>query len=325
MGTAVSNPLMKVDHADVRRKSIIFVDWMIGNACNYSCSYCPRSLHDGSQQWVPAENIEAFAKHIADLAKLRNKTVYLQLAGGEVTMIPYFVETLGTLRESGIKTIILSNASRSGDWWLKARNFLDEVVLTFHPERADFDHFKSIVDITSAKICTHINVAAPPAHFDQAVEVADQLSCRCRDITITLKPMLIGFGETLYPYSPSQMAILRQRQFKTEQTRIHERARGELTVTYFDGSTRVMTASQFVTEGINRWKNWTCNIGLELLCIKPSGDIFRGECLVGGKLGNIEQGTQFSLPDAHVTCTKSMCSCLLDIMTTRRREDEPGK
>jgi organic radical activating enzyme len=307
----------RIDHSDSQRKNILFVDWMLGNACNYACSYCPPALHNGTERWVPASTILNFAKAIAGHAAQQNKSLVFQLAGGEVTAIPFFLETLKALRDLGIKTLIISNGTKDLSWWQKAVSILDEVVLTFHPEQAILDHFLNVVQITSGAIRTHVNVAAPPEHFERSLYVAETLERECSNISITLKPMLVDFKDELYPYDPLQLGILQTRQFATPIHKHASAARGAMIATYADGSTELLEASQFVSTGRNLWGGWQCNAGIELLCIKPSGDIFRGECKVGGRMGNIADPDNIFWPLQSITCTKNTCSCLLDIMTTR--------
>lgn len=310
--------IVRLDHAIADRRNILFVDWMIGNACNYACSYCPPSLHDGSRRWISHETIAAFTKRLVTLAEEQKKIVYIQLAGGEVTAIPYFINTLECLKEAGARTLIISNATRDIAWWKRAAAALDEVVLTFHPEQAELAHFTAVANVASAQIRTHINVAAPPDHFDKSLAAARHIAEQCRDVTITLKPMLIGFGHELYPYTAEQLRTLREQVFRAELTRPLRGARGTMVATYEDGSSREVEASTLVVEGLNRWQMWECDIGIELLCIKHSGEIHRGECGVGGEIGHVQQWQEFVLPAAGITCTKPSCSCLLDIMTSRR-------
>src|SRR5579875_428336 len=203
-----NNPTVRIDHEDAERKNILFVDWMLGNACNYACSYCPPALHDGTERWVPATTILTFAEAVTRHAARQHRKVVFQLSGGEVTAIPYFLETLRSLKALGIATLIISNGTKHLDWWEKAVPFLDAVVLTFHPERAVLDHFLRVVQMVSAGIRTHVNVAAPPERFDACVHVAETLANACTDITITPKPMLLGFSDKLSPYTPQQLEIL---------------------------------------------------------------------------------------------------------------------
>ena len=36
------------------------VNWCLGNICNFSCSYCPDGLHNGSIKWPELETVKKF-------------------------------------------------------------------------------------------------------------------------------------------------------------------------------------------------------------------------------------------------------------------------
>lgn len=316
--------MLRLDHALPERRRLLFVDWMIGNACNYACHYCPPSLHDGSQRWIPAETIVKFSSHLAALASERGQEVVLQMAGGEVTTIPGFIRMLAALREQHVRPLIISNATRESEWWERAAEYLDEVVLTYHPERASLEHFTDVARTVGQRITTHVNVAAPPDYFEVSLAAARHLAANCTDITIRLKPMLLGFGEQLYPYGENQLRMLREERFETAMTRPRSAARAEMLAWFEDGSNHVFDAGHLLAAGLNRWKGWSCDIGIELLCIRHSGEIFRGECGVGGQIGHLRQGREFRLPADGVLCTRNSCSCLLDIMSSRRANASPA-
>jgi organic radical activating enzyme len=316
--TAADLTLIRIDHAAAERKNILVVDWMLGNSCNYECHYCPPSLHNGSLRWVDSQKIMNFAERLAALCKARSFCVYFQFSGGEVTLLPNFLNMLGQLRELGCQLAILSNGSRSLDWWSDAVKFLDQVVLTFHPEGADLHHFTAVANLSGARIRTHLNVAAPPDFFEIAHTAAKHLAANCQDVTILLKPMLVDFGESLYPYTPEQINILKTEKFLAQFSRPVVSTRGEMLATLADGTRRVMQANQFLAEGLNKWRGWECNIGLELLSIAQSGAIYRGACREGGPVGHIDKYLEFALPEAPIICKKNACVCLLDVMTSRR-------
>jgi organic radical activating enzyme len=293
---------------------------MIGNRCNYACTYCPASLHDGSKPWLDEGRILAFARRVIDLARLQGRSTYLQFVGGEVTLVPGFAEMLHELRSMDCKLAIISNGSRQANWWSTVVDALDSVVLTYHPEYGKVEHFRSVVDLLSRKIRTHVNIAAPPDCFDHSCDVARYLEANCVDITITLKPMLIGFGNTLYPYTEEQLQLLRERQWKVAQTRSLTSVRGEMLVTYSDRRSEVWSANQFLASDLNHWPGWRCNIGLELLSINDSGQVYRGICGQGGIIGRVDRPEDFDLPHSPVVCKRQTCSCLTDVMVSRTRE-----
>ena len=50
----------KIIYEDAKRDKALFVDWSLGNHCNFSCSYCPTNLHDGSALWLSLQECEKF-------------------------------------------------------------------------------------------------------------------------------------------------------------------------------------------------------------------------------------------------------------------------
>ena len=63
---------------------------------------------------------------------------------------------------------------------------------------------------------------------------------------------------------------------------------------------------------LNNWRNWYCGIGIRYLYIFFNGDIFKGVCKVGGRLGNV-YNDQVSLEKDWIKCTRDWCSCGADM------------
>ena len=49
-----------LDHHHKEAKDWVVVNWNLGNTCNYSCSYCPPVLNNGSYGWNDFEIIKKF-------------------------------------------------------------------------------------------------------------------------------------------------------------------------------------------------------------------------------------------------------------------------
>ena len=60
--------------------------------------------------------------------------------------------------------------------------------------------------------------------------------------------------------------------------------------------------------GVNRWKGWTCNVGVDSLYIDFDGQVWRGPCRVGGPLGHMISNWDQSPPDV-IDCTRETCDC----------------
>jgi len=75
--------LVRMEHEHSEWASIFFVDWNLGNTCNFSCSYCPKILHDESRPWMTAPIVTSFSERLAVDAAKFGRRVYIQFTGGE--------------------------------------------------------------------------------------------------------------------------------------------------------------------------------------------------------------------------------------------------
>lgn len=313
---------VRIEHGSAARRDILYVDWLLGNTCNYACSYCPDGLHDGSAPWHDLKVVDAFAERLATAASALNKRVHIQFTGGEVSVRPRFLEMLRSLRRFGFGLGVISNGSRTLRWWREALPLLDAVTLTYHPEFANLDRFVAVVALASGQAETHVNVTAPPDRFDQAILAAETVARSCERVSILLKPMFVDFGPDLYPYSDAQLEALRTRRFVTAIAKPGSVIRGEMRVIYDDGEERVVSPQTLIVTGANRWRGWECDVGLELISVDVRGDVYRGVCREGGALGNIADLESLKLPTAPIRCGRASCTCLLDVMTSRRLPTE---
>src|SRR5579864_6218724 len=109
--------LVNIRHSEPWRAKVLFVDWLLGNRCNYACSYCPKSLHDGSRPWMQQNVLLAFASRIIELCAEEDRQAYFQLIGGEVTLIPELPRLLSSIASLGGRVGLISNGNRQLSWW----------------------------------------------------------------------------------------------------------------------------------------------------------------------------------------------------------------
>ena len=60
MSLGPQNFYNRLDHHHPECKDWVVVNWNLGNMCNFSCSYCPSILNDGSFGWNDFEVVKAF-------------------------------------------------------------------------------------------------------------------------------------------------------------------------------------------------------------------------------------------------------------------------
>ncbi len=312
---AAVGPAVRIDHAEARHARIVLVDWMLGNACSYACSYCPKELHDGTIAWQDEGRIVAFYGQLADhYQRGLGRTVWLQFTGGEPTMHPRIVPLLEAAAAHGFRVSLISNASRTLRFWERIRPNLDAAILTYHPEFATPAPFIAVLRLLSEAMPVHVNVTMPPDRFDAVFAQAEAIAEAVPAATLALKPLRVGFRSDLYPYTTGQRARLNTRMTRKGNAGAVT-PRGILRVTAPDGSAQVAHVHELMLAGANRWQGWLCHAGLESLRIKGDGRVTRAVCSAGGDIGWL--GGEVQLPNLPVLCDRKVCSCVADILITK--------
>lgn len=307
----------KLTHSNPNHQKYVVVNWCLGNTCNFSCSYCPDSLHNGSEPWPSFETAKNFCTQI--LKHYKNRKIYFEFTGGEVTMWKHLSELCQFLRENNARIGIISNGSRTLDYWQKIVPLIDHICLSFHPEKGREEHFLKVAKYCSEHIRTHINIMMLPSDFDRCLAFALQVK-EIPNISMALQPLMENFSEKIYPYSPLQNSIInKQHKFvirHIKRNRDFEYYRGSMAMVSGWNKKKHMAPQKFISTNQNNWKGWKCSIGLEQVVIDHEGNVWRGWCHVGGKIGHISS-EDLLLPKKTVICNKSFCHCNLDIMATK--------
>jgi MoaA/NifB/PqqE/SkfB family radical SAM enzyme len=307
----------KLEHSKDTNTDWFVVNWCLGNTCNFSCSYCPENLHNGTNPWPDPAIIKNFIEKAKETHP--NKKLYFEFTGGEVTLYKHFIDICKYCTEQGVKVGLISNGSRTLRYWQENKQYFDHVCLSFHPEFGDANHFVEVVKILNNDVRTHVNIMMSPEKFDYCFDVANKVK-DLGNISMALQPLIHDFGEVLYDYTTEQKAIIdRQHELISKHikfTKTFDYYRGAMKMIYPDGQQQVMSAHRFINEKTNDWSGWNCFAGVEQLIVDQRGTIFRGWCLEGGAVGNISD-TNLNLPTQPVLCTKKMCHCNFDIMSTK--------
>lgn len=315
----LTKPYIKLIHNTPAHENWIVINWCLGNFCNYSCSYCPTGLHDGSKMWPDKETVKLFISRVA--AHHYPKKVYFEFTGGEVTLWRHFAEVCQYCTELGVSVGCISNASRTLRWWQENKQFINHACLSFHPEHANADHFIDVVKEVHLDLRTHVNIMMSPDKFDYCFDVA-QRAVALGDISIALQPLIHDFGDTLYDYTPEQLHIFDQQHElcvkKIVYTKSFDYYRGAMKQVYADGTSVASSAHRFISDKTNDWSGWKCYAGVEQLIVDMDGTIYRGWCKVGNALGHINDEI-LTLPTDPIVCNKTMCHCNFDIMSTKER------
>lgn len=311
------NDYIRLEHANQDHKDWFVVNWCLGNTCNFACSYCPESLHDGSIPWPSVNTVKKFISTVVD--QTFPKQVYFEFTGGEVTLNPHFTEIAKHCTSLNAKIGLISNGSRTERWWQEHKEYFDHVCLSFHPEQSDSDHFKKIVKLVHNDIRTHVNIMMLPEKFDYCFEMANEIK-DYGNLSIALQPLIHDFGDTLFDYTDKQKEIfLQQHSLITSHIKFTKKFnyyRGAMKLIYPDGSEELSSAHRFITKKTNNWSGWKCFAGVEQIVVDLNGSCYRGWCKVGESFGHIEQDN-LKIPTDPIICDKTMCHCNFDIMSTK--------
>jgi len=308
---------IKLVHNEPHCEDWFVVNWCIGNTCNYSCSYCPSGLHDGSKGWPDPNTVKQFIAKIAE--QTFPKKIYFEFTGGEVTLWKHFIDICQFCNDLNIKIGLISNGSRTIRYWEENKQYFDHICLSFHPEEADPKHFMEVIKTVHKDLRTHVNIMMSPDKFDECYVLATKIK-DLGDLSMALQPLIHDFGDTLYDYTPTQNKIF-EKQYDLivkpiKFTKHFDFYRGVMKKIYTDQSEEVISGHRCIVEKSNNWFNWDCYAGVEQIVVDMDGEIFRGWCKEGGSLGHISD-RDFHIPRDPVICGKTMCHCNFDIMCTK--------
>lgn len=293
-----------LEYQDPSKDNWFLISWNLANKCNYRCSYCPDELHNGSTGWPEWSAVEKFINEL----DIPGKHICFRISGGEPTYWKHFIDLAKLVKSKGYTFSFLTNASRPLEYFKEISQYTDGIILSYHPEYADLNHF---IDIANSVDClVAVNLMLVKDQFNDLLRVASHLYASSPRLAIWPKVVLDktsnpdNLTNTPTDYTEDQLKIIKEWPYfrKLDDYMLH---RGNITL---DGI--LVTANDLLLEKKNRFQGWHCWGGLHMLSIDKWGDIYRADCTVGGKLGNL---SNYQLPTTPVTCTFEKCSCLSDI------------
>jgi MoaA/NifB/PqqE/SkfB family radical SAM enzyme len=309
-------------HGQQKYHDYLVVNWCFHNICNFSCSYCPDTLHNGKARGMPLEIVTRFCENI--IKTTIKKKVFFEFTGGEMTYYRNFSELFEFLKSKGADTGLISNGSRDLKWWAGHRHLIDHICLSFHGEEGDADHFYDVVKYMNETVTTHVNIMMLPEKFDELYKFSQKIASTIDGVSISMQPLMEGMAGDLFNYTEEQKKILDTQelpwkenvQYRANEGKEIKVYRGEMRKEYSDGSTEVVSTPELISKKENDWFGWDCNIGIENIVVDLAGNVLRGWCGVGGIIGNIRD-ENFKVPSKPVRCTSHLCACGLDIMATK--------
>lgn len=314
----------------------IRVQWNMGNQCNYNCEYCPAILHDGSKPWLSLDTYLHTVDKLCTHYNNQGKRVDFELIGGEVTVMPGFEDIIRKISEYNAHSVVFTNASRTINWWSKAKHYLNGVVITFHPQSQDRQHLVNVINEIKDYVTIDINIAGVAGEVESLGEWVEDLRCLFKDcvhnrydsVSICVKTMyakLLGRNskqETYWPYTEAELEVLRRPGIKPQplpegsNSPPPDPTAWMTEFLYDDGTAKYVQSHLIVNEGLNKFKGMKCSLGFESVNIDATGDIYSSWC--GAKLfGNIASLDNWQLPSSETECPFDFCNNISDIAITK--------
>jgi hypothetical protein len=265
-------------------------------------------FNDGSTGWPDWTDVKHFVKTINE--QLPHKDICFRISGGEPTYWKHFLDLAELAHSYGNSFTFLSNGSRDAEYFSTVGKLSTGVLLSYHPEYSNSDHFIEIANAAGVPVA--INLMMVPEQFDQLVELAKYIYDNS-SAAIWPKMVLdkINMTNQVVEYTQEQKDFIKAwpyfRQLADE--KIH---RGILLL-----DDAPITANELVLRGLNKHQGWTCWAGVDMINVDYIGNVFSADC-GQGPLGTIKE---FTLPTAPLTCGKNLCSCLSDIYLRKETQN----
>jgi MoaA/NifB/PqqE/SkfB family radical SAM enzyme len=309
----------------------VTIDWNMGNTCNYSCTYCDDYFNNGSISWTDEDVAFEFVKRCTDHYKSIGKKVLWNLLGGEPTVWKNFSSFFKRVKQLDpeCRIRVLTNGSRTLNWWKKTAPILDDIVISFHPESADIEHCSNVSAVLrDAGVFHSIQICLYPPHLDKCYEAAEYFhaNARCNVVIIKSLRLTLASSETFVYEQDYLDRILRfdgepkwTSEFLDGDSKANPYAKNLKFISNSD-ELHVSSANELMRKGQNTWKGWNCNIGIETLVVEMNGRVTSGSsCNHETDLGNINDPSNIEFPTKPTVCQWTWCSCIADVETTKYR------
>jgi organic radical activating enzyme len=320
---------MQIDEIRYENNNHIYVDIVLGNTCNFKCSYCPDSLHNGSDPWLNINALKKFSSKLIDFySSVHDKNIFMfNLLGGEPTLykdIVPFCQQLKELEEQKnclIQIEFLTNGFRKLKWWEENIELFDKVKISHHPEFAKPEHSRDVADIvTEHNKYAAVQMLMNPEYWDKCMDHANIILDSKYDFTVVKKLVLKDFWTEPYDYTPEQLKIF-DGPFRGSIAEIENKKIFNRRPIYYFENEKIgrVRPPKIIAEGLNKFKGWTCYAGIDILSVD-----FQGKIKLGGackmEYDGITNKTiydDYDFPNSPQVCAIDICACSPDVETRK--------
>lgn len=350
---AVSS-LESPEHAMKKDPGIITCSWFIGRRCNYDCSYCASYSHDNYSSHITKESAFDFIDQLDTYAHSQQKKFKINITGGEPFVHPDFLNILAHANQKQRLTqlTVITNGSIPLQVYLEATKYLTNLTVSLHLEQSQAvteRTLNTIIELNRVEgLFLNVNLMALPGRLEQIKTIAKQFKEHSvRFIVRLIEP----------PWEDKDNRVKKgdkQAIKKLEETFMSDKIQGKSNnqqnfqqriLEYYTepeleyiGNHKVswqnirlhtetdileLNTDELKANGLNTWHGWQCYIGIDSLYVQHTGEVYRGECVLGDKLGDI--GSEINWPTRPFVCTATLCNCGTDMMVRKTKDPTYAK
>jgi MoaA/NifB/PqqE/SkfB family radical SAM enzyme len=298
------------------------IDWTLNTLCTYHCSYCPPSLHRGTNVFKSKTEDPALIKEflIKIRQQLAGRSVHIFINGGEPTISPSLETIIDFCHESNWCAYVNTNGSRSLDWWKEYAHKIYKVTISYHPETViDEEIFEKVKYIGTQTNVGVFTLMYPPL-WAKAVNAYETFKAMDK---VTIAPSRVFKRDEMthdasYEYSTEQLEWLQNNSnviFKDNVFNPPDNNYYGETWIENNGNISKLDEVEFTNNRKNTFVGWTCNMGIDHILIRPNGEILQSSCHQSTQIGtifNFEKLTQ-----SPSICKTKWCMCTADVLISK--------
>lgn len=298
------NQSIKLRHPNWNEDNEVVIDWFIGNESNIKVDYVNPYFQNGSEPYPDIKIITEFCDKLFSNQQKNNRPLKFKFSGGEFTTYKDFIPLMEYLKLNGAYTSISSNGFRSIDWWKQTQFLVNEYNLEYYFGEIKFDHLCSVVDTIKDFSKVSVNFNITPENFSKVDLLKKEFEKR---------DFQIGTRKRIHFYDVNRKPL----NYSDEQKKMLKEDSDYFEITNSDNSIKRITRNEILLEH-NYFRNWYCKAGVDQIVIDAKGNIWRGWCKQGGKIGNIRD-EKINFPNSSIVCKTERCYNGFDLMATKTK------
>ena len=292
--------------------------WVINNICTNACSYCPNLLHSGTNHNYDWDN----ARKFFEMLFKKYPKIHCSVSGGEASVSPFFREIVEIFYKAGHTIGATSNAAKPVSYWKDISPYLNYICFSYHPEFPDANFIEKI-SVSGENTFVTARVMMHPNYWDQCVAMYDELAKIEHINTESVRIFDWGGADSdAHKYNSNQLEWLNANPGTNRfLPHLHGRTVANINASIYleDGTVdHKPNTVDYINAGLTNFNGYTCEAGLKELFIDYLGDIYIGNCMMNGSLGNINDFDNIRWPTQPVVCSKNICHCTTDVNINKK-------